>query len=422
MTTSPTPTRMIKVPDLFRRRQVVVCAIQPLRRCNLRCTHCFIRNDHKQHLGSMDLGTFGRALDAFQDFVRRFDDYSAEIILQGGELHLLPAEDMEAMFGMALDAQIALAGRSDGSRAPSNLNVASNLIGIREDRFDALVRLWSRYMERADAVRSAGVPDTSSFSLVTSFEPDTNRFVTEDVYREWLGNARRIVTSGVPLVVAVTGTKGLVRMGARRVIDLVAQEIGAYAAFDHFAPFGEGQANAVDLTPGYEELRDFMIEYVRYGAELSERLGRIVAVPVPSKDFGLEHLHSRWRTIMSVDYDGTIALDSESAADSQRTRTGTPCNVNDAGPEQISDMIAAAARIRWKRDIMAMGRYGCHSCEHVSYCQGGYYHFEGKFGEGRCPGIKEFVDEFARVSDRFEDTRRRLVPGACASNMGTYAY
>lgn len=399
------PARGALVPDLLKSRKMLTVQITPTRRCNIRCTHCFITDEHKRMKDVMPLDVFDKSLDICMDFASRTPLEEIEFVLMGGELHVLRAEVLRHVIHSTLDRSVGGCINAEGREITEmSTTVITNLIGITQPKLDIYVAAKDYFLDAWARQGPARAGHDLDYQVATSYEPDTNRFGYKGSYDEWVRNVRFLTERDIPMAVALTGTRGTIQAGAKKLIDFVVRDLGAAAMFDYFAPYGDGKFHADSLTPSYDELVAFMLEWVEYGWQISQEYGRQMVAPMVTDYKALENLNSRWLGIVSVDYDGGIYLDSESAADNQFAKS-TITNVNDGPVEAVVAELVRQAQRKWVREYRQMLTYGCTDCRHVSYCQGGYLHFMDHAtyaADGACPGLMPVMDRYAAKKAEIE--------------------
>lgn len=104
---------------------------------------------------------------------------------------------------------------------------------------------------------------------------------------------------------------------------------------------------------------------------------------------------------ISVNFDGSISLDSESAADEHvdSINTHSLINIADAPLVTVQNLFNTAFKrlTTLNRDMLSQQ---CSSCRHVSYCQGVYVHYKNIFNNpGQCPGLYQVWDNVYPLSD-----------------------
>lgn len=389
----------LMLPEVFLHRKMLVIQITPTRMCNLRCTHCFITNEHKAIREVMAVERYKQAMLACIRYAELVPVEEIEIVVFGGELHLLDAAYLREIFTFTADVVAETAARDGGRKLKVvTSSITTNLIGIRQDKLDLFVECAEYFNRRHADLGLADMDIEAAYEFATSYEPDTNRFHKPRILEDWKRNTRWLAERA-SVGVAVTGTRGLVRQGAKAMIDLLVRDLGVSVAFDYFAPYGEAKNYAGDLEPDYDELVAFMQDLLVEGDRISREFGKWMVTPMPSREIALENLNSRWLTIVSVDYDGGIFLDSESAADNQFNHS-VPGYVADGDIEVIARNLLQLAQKKWRTEYKQMIKTGCLDCRHVSYCQGGYFHFFEKYNDGdRCPGLMPVMDLYRDLAD-----------------------
>jgi len=381
------------------RRQSMVLQITPLRACNLRCTHCFITNEHKAGKARMDPRLFQWSLDMGLQFSKHFDLYDVEFVLMGGELHLLPLDHLAFMGQHSMDRGMAHLRAALSDDSASNLrsysyNFITNLIHTPQPVLDLYARLWDDHME--DLARDPLPPGADfDFLLATSWEPDTNRFASPKVYDRWIKTIEWLRARGVRVGVALTGTRGTTECDPKALLDWIVRDLGCYAMYDHFAPYGAGVQAADQLLPDYDRMCRFLGDLMLYGEQLSQELGidGLVA-PGIGGTRPLEQLNSRLAAVLAIDYDGAVVMDSESSADLQYTGDHGLYIQQGSQEEVMADLLRMGRR-RLNADFSRLMATPCADCRHLRRCQGGYIHWADVFpfdGADQCPGLKPMLD------------------------------
>lgn len=371
----------------FTENKMLLAQITPIRRCNLRCEHCFIKNEHKLVKDIMDFDVFKNSIDIMYSFADTLKDLKEiEIVLMGGEIHLLGEKNLELFLNYNLEKQEEYSRQNN---IDISTTVITNLVDISKSKLDLMVDIYQKYKKI----------NKEPFSLVyaTSYEPDTNRFISDKKFNEWKENCLYLKSNGCKLAGGTTGTTGTVAMGAEKIYDLLYEELGLIPHYDHFTLFGEG-AGKNYLMPSYEELSNFLIDFFSINIEKYKGFDGLFNY---TKPFSLENLNSRWYAAYVVDYDGIIAMDSESSADSQfmskkykkQQNIIVPKKLTDETKNDILSKLYKAwmkRQIELKRDSL---KSPCNNCKHLNYCQGGFIHYKEIYNkEGECAGIKPFLD------------------------------
>jgi len=396
--------KVLMVPPNLAGRRHAVFQITPNRNCNIRCDHCFISNRHKAITSHMSLGLYKRSLDVCMEFSKRIPSMEeADIVLMGGELALLPDDLQEGMYRHTVDRVIEHLAETAGSGRPQrevSCAIISNMINVGRDKLDVFVRAFDYYRARLDEERHRLGGLSFDLTIDTSWEPDTGRFYKPHVYEQWLDNVRYMLARGVAVGLALTGTRGVVTMDVKERLDFFVRDLGVVPMYDHFAEYGEGRANGAHLKFSYDEMVRFLIAFGEYAERLAEERGEVVASPFFRAGRTMEQLHSRLLAILCVDWDGAIAMDSESSAETQHTRKDSVhgrdvlCVTEDAD-DGLVDAIVEQAQRRLVRESRALATSACADCRHLPYCQGGFVHYVGRFdGPGQCAGFKQVFDHF----------------------------
>lgn len=366
--------------------------LTPLRRCNLRCNHCFITNEHKAMHDFMDFGLFKKSLLFLYDSGIGSGASEIEIVLMGGELHMLPEDILSDYMDFAVKTQLSYMRKYHG-KVYISTNTISNLIGINSRKLDIFISAFNPFKESEYFNGHHG-----EFAIVSSFEPDTGRFKSDKVFNQWVGNIKYLANADCHVGIAITGTKGTIQMGARKIHDLLFKGLGVQYLFDYYASFGEGTNS---LMPEYNDLTKFLIDMFSIKHDDEEYFedrydGESINIP-----YVLENLHSRWILPISINFDGSISLDSESAADEQLNalKSNPLINVNDEDVVRDEQLYLQAHKrlIALGRDVLSPM---CSSCRHVSYCQGGYIHYKNLFNnDNQCPGLYQIWDALFTIKE-----------------------
>lgn len=386
------------IPPIVKERRSMVLQITPIRACNLRCTHCFITNAHKEVKDVMPQELFEQTLDVGLQFAGKHDLVDVETIIMGGEIHMMPLEYQRWMYRHTIDRMMDMMhqNHAEGRAKPLNnmtVNLISNLINISDEKLDLFVEASAYAQERMKEL-----PENTEFYflIATSYEPDTNRFYRPHIFEQWKRNIRYLQERGAAVGVAITGTKGTTEMGAQAITDLLYKELGCLVMFDHFGAYGEGAYNAADLNPDYDTLCTFLTELTQIGRREAEAT-KIEEVIAPSIFRGkpMEQLNSRMLCMLAVDYDGSVIMDSESSADEQFAGNGI-LKIGEADTETVLDQLIEIQKRRLRaeyREILT-SPFGCGDCEFVAECQGGFPHFKELYNKpNQCPGLKQMLEQ-----------------------------
>jgi radical SAM protein with 4Fe4S-binding SPASM domain len=340
----------------------------------------------------MDFDLFKESVDFIYDSAVSSGATELEIVLMGGELHMLPEDVLIKYLNYSIDVQHQYMKNYSSSIYFSTV-IITNLIGISDKKMDIYISAFKRFSDSPLANKNLG-----ELALATSYEPDTGRFKNLNVLSSWKDNINKLVEANCSVSIAVTGTKGTIEMGADKLHHFLFTSMGIQYYFDYFATFGEGDD---DLMPEYDELCTFLSDMIlikRNDLSYHENSvdGESYLVP-----YVLENLNSRWLLPLSVNFDGSISLDSESAADEHMDAINTQSLINVADDPLVRDQnlfnTAFKRLTTLNRDMLSQQ---CSSCRHVSYCQGGYVHYKNIFNNpGQCPGLYQVWDSVYPLSD-----------------------
>lgn len=376
----------------YTENKMLLAQITPIRRCNLRCEHCFIKNEHKLIKDIMDFDVFKNSIKAMYMFAKQLKDLQEiEIVLMGGEIHLLGPELMKKFLEYNLEEQEKF--RAENPDIQISTTVITNLVDVNDEKLKTMIKIYHDYKERNK--------DPLSLVYATSYEPDTNRFINDKKLNEWKATCKKLKDAGCQMAGGTTGTTGTIKMGAKKIYDLLYEDMGIVPHYDHFTLFGEG-AGKYHLMPTYEELSDFLYDFFSINIEKYKGFDGFFNY---TKPFSLENLNSRWYAAFVVDYDGIIEMDSESSADSQfmsksNKKKNTMLVKKTMNDHDYHELIKKLM-IQWKKRIIKLNRdqykEPCINCEHVKYCQGGFIHYKNIFNKkGECAGIKPFLDKISK--------------------------
>ncbi|SOC27103.1 hypothetical protein [Thalassospira xiamenensis] len=395
--------KKIVVPSPVSARSSMLLQIMPIRSCNLRCKHCFITNQHKKIKDIMSLPLFKKSLDITLEFSKHLPLSALEFDVMGGEIHTLPDDYFAEMAKYACDRTIQHAieavetgGYTDRPLEDVAINFMSNYINVSPEKLDMFLEAHDYFEAQwAKVDKAISSQITARFFLHSSWEPDTNRFYKDKVFDQWAANFKRMSDRGARIGLCVTGTRGTIATPVEDLFDMAINKIGAAeVAFDYFGEHGEGKVND-DLVPDYDETIEWLTKFVKVGKSAGEKAGKSdFVVPHMTPGATLEQMHSRPLSQVTVDYDGTVALESVSAADKQFFKEGV-FNIASGTPEDVISRLIQDTQRGINGDFRQMMNVGCLDCRHVEYCQGGYRHYVGRFTEpGQCAGFKQLLDRF----------------------------
>lgn len=391
--------RSIHLPPPLDARKSMVVQITPIRACNLRCTHCFISNTHKAVTSVMTQELYEKSADVAFEYSTAFPLYDIEYVLMGGELHLIPFDRQEEIYRTGIDKLFSHLEWRDSQKPVLSLEDASfvlisNLINMRPGQIDIFSEAARYFRERYSSYRACGGSSDASFVLGTSYEPDTKRFYRPWVLDEWKANIAELKGRGVEIGVALTTTAGMVATEPRQLLEWITGDLGCNAMLDHFAPYGEGK-HAPELLPAHDGLADFLIGYREAAEEIMSRQGyENRAEPLFRPGKPLEQLHSRLAAMLAIDWDGAVAMDSESSADDQFSKQDV-IMIDGRTIDSIVDDLWDAAERKIASERRDMALRGCLTCEYVQDCQGGFSHYAARFiDDGQCAGVRPAMAAF----------------------------
>ena len=363
----------------------ILAQITPNRNCNLRCKHCFISNEHKALEEYMSEDGFHNTLDFISSIALAREVKEIQFDLMGGELSLLPESVLEFYIKTAIDYWSSF--KIKHPEITVGITVITNFINVTPDYLNKFLY----YKEYAQEKFLGHLEYPYNFLVVTtSYEPDTNRFVSEKQFLKWKESIKYLTSRGMLVGTALTGTSGTLKMGAPALYKMLVDELNTIPHFDYLSLYGDA-LNHPELMPTYDELVEFMKDFYTYNIHNGTKLFDY------REPFMLENLNSRWYGAYSINFDGTISMDSESSADEQYeliTNASNSLNVNNPNKERL---LALAIKKSEER-LIALQRdsfkVDCVGCDHVSYCQGGYIHYEDfvDLSKGECTGFKPFLD------------------------------
>lgn len=366
--------------------RMMLVQLTPIRKCNLRCDHCFITNEHKLIKTTMSERLFEESLNFSYRLASKIDLTEVESVIMGGEIHLLGSDKMLRMIKMMINKNYE--HKKDFPQRDVSTTVITNLVGMNKEKLDSLVEA-NKYHEKINGEGSKG-----GFIIGTSYEPDTGRFRNEKDLNEWKENIHYLNSNGCLVATGVTGTNGTVEMGASEIYRLLTDELGTAPQYDHLTLYGEG-ANHPELMPSYENLARFLTDFFSLNIEKYNGFDGLFDYREP---FSFQNLNSRWDVALAVNYDGSISMDSESSADDQFSRIQKDyLKIGKKDEDELLLECLSQIKSRQKKLNRDAFQPKCLSCKHISYCKGGFIHYKDTFNkDDQCSGIKPFLDELDR--------------------------
>lgn len=342
--------------------------INVTRDCNLRCTHCYISTDKKDHSGQMSAIEFLATINQICEFSKTpmgklYSDFEIHVV--GGE---------PTMLGLDFYKQVLPPSRT--------------LLGDikQEVRFSIVTNLLTE--KAVEIVEMFG-------RASTSYEP-TSRFLSfagrpkPALHRLWEANVKKTIEAGAELHSTVSITRGVVDEGAARTIEYLRSLNLKSVHLGFFIPSGDGKINAESNFPAFEETAAFLIDAFEWRLNNSddnfyinpiESLIRSISLKSPIDDIicpiipGSIDIDSDGETTSCIEAGGEVDFDSLG-------------NVFEAGLVKI-----LSSRELRKVRAKAMSRPAeCAGCKEVVYCQYACRVLHDSWDkQGECPGFKSFI-------------------------------
>lgn len=353
------------------------------RRCNLRCTHCYIDSDKKDVSPDWTPEEFFHVIDGICEYLTT--DYNGPRKYSRAEVHVIGGEPSE--LGIPFFSQVLGYASSAFDALPHEieLSIVTNLL-------------------TPTALEVARMFDTVS----TSFEIAT-RFNKPKQQRMWESNVRTLFQeiSNIPdrkLAVTCAAVRPTVDYGAENLLNYLFDLGFRHMHLGFFIPSGDGLKNMNDVAVSHEETSQFYIDsfdwYLKKRSEVwlnpmegwikSLRLGKSqddVVCPIVS---GALDIDGDGNTISCIEKGGE--LDYDSIGNLFERNDGVIASDAGAFSTTVSDILDSPAYLVEVAKANSLNPV-CRSCEYQQLCVGNCGVLHGYWDEsGECPGFKKFID------------------------------
>ena len=368
--------------------------INVTRRCQLRCSHCYILSDKKDTSPDMSEDEFLHVvagivehMQSDYEFSRRYNLVDIHVI--GGEPSMLGEEFYRSALpkAKALLAQIP---------QEVSFSIVSNLVTTEALN---VCRLFDK--------------------VATSYERST-RFNKRKQEEIWRSNVRTLMAESklkdVPGPKDFSVTTALVRpvvnAGAASMIEELLDLGFTKMHFGFFIPSGDGDLNAKLLQPKHSETAQFYCDALDWYIENRDKVDDLWINPCES---WLQAIHSETsmddvvcpivhgaldidadgRTISCIEKGGTNDYHSHGNLFETKEVQGDDGAVSVEFTTSVSDILSSRSYLREVTKAMRLPE-ACRSCDERHLCKAncGVLHDQWN-GQGECPGFKSFI-KYAR--------------------------
>ena len=344
------------------------------RSCTLRCEHCYIAPILFKSKDMISIENFKLVFDKVEELLKadiRLKFVEWEVI--GGETTMMPIAFWEELLPWSLD-KVSYLNKKYG--AFGSLNFLTNLIFSDKKYID----LFNKY------------GDHPFFTLYTSWEPDTNRFgANNKLFPQFLTTLSKLKVQKITLDLILT--KGLVAFGAKKVLDLFLPYGVTDFSIKMLSPFGSGKDFINHNMTSFKDMADFILEFKKLAPP------HITFTPVNEMQTTL-HKGQTFQCNGNFYYDLTI--EPNGLCSFNANQTGEEAIIPEK-PIFITDL-NWSSRIIFENTSEAWNKLNlihesCHQCEHLKYCNAGWYHYKvfpeynKEWGQEECPGFKKVWDQ-----------------------------
>tara|TARA_Y100001972_G_scaffold34560_1_gene42892 strand:+ start:7313 stop:8500 length:1188 start_codon:yes stop_codon:yes gene_type:complete len=359
------------------------------RRCNLRCSHCYISSDKKDISPDWSESDFLHVIGSIKEYM--ISDYAKSRGHKKAEIHVIGGEPTELgieFFENVLPAAHALL---DQAGFPYKLSLVTNLLTPQSLAVAKLFR-----------------------SVSTSFEPET-RFTKPKHHQMWLSNiqeyqcfTRERGIPGIGITSAIT--KKVIAIGAKDYLESLVALGFRNIHLGFFIPSGDGDTNRDELQPEHSDTSDFLIDAFDWYVANKGKYSELYVNPCQSWIQSMTE-NKPFDDIVCPILSGALDVDGDGETISCIERGGVidyPSNGNLLETVQVIDISEGSSVPKYVNSIskiltgpsylkeVASARLlpnVCLRCEHRKLCLGNCSVLHGQWDQsGDCPGFKRFLD------------------------------
>jgi len=368
--------------------------INVTRRCQLRCTHCYILSDKKASSPDMSEAEFLHVIQGIVDHMKRDYEFSKRYTLV--DIHVIGGEP--TMLGVEFFKSALPKAKAMLAEIPQEVSfsIVSNL--VTQEALE-VVRLFDK--------------------VATSYERGT-RFNKQRQEDAWVANVRTLMAESkdpaIPgpkdLNVTTALVKPVVNAGA---VSIIEQMIGLGLTkmhFGFFIPSGDGDLNAKLVQPSHAETAQFYCDALDWYLDHRDKIDDLWINPCESwlqavyteqsmDDVvcpivhGALDIDSDGRTISCIEKGGTNDYHSHGNIFETHETEGDDGVKTVEFTTTITDVLTSHSYLR---EVVRANRLpdACRTCDERHLCKAncGVLHEQWN-GKGECPGFKTFI-KYAR--------------------------
>lgn len=359
------------------------------RTCNLRCNHCYIQPELFKDKTQITIKDYKLIFDRVQDLYdmdANLEEVEWEFI--GGETTMMPFEFWEEMLPWTLDR---ITEFNKQLRVPGSMNFLSNLM-FSDDRY---VDLLNKYA------------DHPVFNLYTSWEPDTNRFGTNNKLLPRFKKTMERLTAK-HLTMDVIMTKGVMEYGAKRIIDEFIPLGVTDLSCKMLSPYGSGKAFFEPNMATFGEMSRFLID-------LNKHKPDYVTFTPDEEMRGSLHVGTSFQCNGNFYYDLTVEPNGSTSFNA--SQTGDEAALG-SDPIHLSDPLWAQKVCFYNTEEadnkLSIKHEECSTCDYLQFCNAGWYHYKllpegdiNRYNGEDCAGLKNYWDTVKAEMGTTVDLQRR---------------
>lgn len=345
------------------------------RTCNLRCKHCYILPHVFKDKTTISKEDYKLVFDRVEELYaidQNLKEIEWEVI--GGETTMMPFEFWEEMLPWSLKRVNEI---NATLKNPGSLNFLTNLIFID-----------NRYIELINAHGA-----DPAFSLYTSWEPDTNRFGTNNkLYSRFKKTLKSIKADRIMLDIILT--KGVIEIGAKAILDEFVPLGVTDFSCKMLSPYGQGRQFFDSNMTDFLSMSNFLIDMKKY------KPSHVTFTPDEEMS-GALNVGNSFQCNGNFYYDLAIEPDGTTTFNANQTAEEAAVGFNKI---HIHDQ-------NWARKVilentpeankkLTLMHDECHQCEYMRFCNAGWYHYKtmqrdklAQFSKDDCPGLKKYWNQ-----------------------------
>lgn len=363
------------------------------RRCNLRCTHCYISSEKKDISPDWSVNDFLHVICSIRDYMispisKSRGHTKAEIHVIGGEPSELGVDFFEEVLPKAYSIL-------DDAGLSYKLCLVTNLLTPRSLEVSKLFK-----------------------AVATSYEPET-RFTKKKHYQMWLKNVaeyqqysrdRKLPPIGITSAI----TNKVISIGAKEYLNALVDLGFRNIHLGFFIPSGDGDLYRDEVEPSHENTSKFLIEAFDWYVANKARFKDIYVNPCESWIQSMVS-NTPFDDIVCPILSGALDIDGDGETISCIEKGGVfdySSNGNLLETVQVLDIESGKSEKKYTNSvskILTSPSYLkevasakllpniCLRCEHKNLCLGNCSVLHGEWDQqGECPGFKRFLDHVSK--------------------------